>query len=38
VSKADLERVVHELSKVSPEVIDYLQSELRRQGFLIGNK
>jgi hypothetical protein len=38
VSKADLERLVRELSKVSPDVIDYLQSELRRQGFLVGNK
>lgn len=38
VSRADLQRVVRELSKVSPEVIDYLQSELKRQGFLVGNK
>ena len=33
VSRADLERVARELSKTSPEVIEYIQSELRRQGF-----
>jgi hypothetical protein len=35
VSKTGLQRVVGELSKVSPDVIDYLQSELRRQGFKV---
>lgn len=35
VSKADLERVVRELSKVSPEVIEYIQGELKRQGFMV---
>jgi tripartite-type tricarboxylate transporter receptor subunit TctC len=34
VSKADLERLARELSKVSPEVIDYVQNELKRQGFI----
>ena len=38
VSKADLERVVGELSKVSPEVINYIQGELRRQGFIVERK
>jgi len=33
VSKADLERLARDLSKVSPDVIDYVQSELGRQGF-----
>jgi tripartite-type tricarboxylate transporter receptor subunit TctC len=32
-SKADLEKLVHELAKVSPETLDYLQAELKRQGF-----
>ena len=35
VSKADLEMLGRELSKVSPEVIDYIQGELRRQGFTV---
>jgi tripartite-type tricarboxylate transporter receptor subunit TctC len=34
VSKADLERLAHELSKVSPDVLDYIHSELERQGFI----
>ena len=34
VSKADLERLIRELSKVSPDVLDYIHSELRRQGFI----
>lgn len=37
VSKADLERLAHDLSKTSQEVIDYVQGELRRQGFTVGN-
>jgi tripartite-type tricarboxylate transporter receptor subunit TctC len=34
VSKADLERMARELSQVSPDVIEYVQSELARQGFI----
>ena len=32
-SKADLERLVRELAKVSPETLDFIQAELKRQGF-----
>jgi hypothetical protein len=32
-SKADLEELVHELAKVSPETLEYIQAELKRQGF-----
>jgi tripartite-type tricarboxylate transporter receptor subunit TctC len=32
-SKADLEKLVRELAKVSPETLDYIQTELKRQGF-----
>jgi tripartite-type tricarboxylate transporter receptor subunit TctC len=32
-SKADLEELVRELAKVSPETLDYIQAELKRQGF-----
>ena len=32
-TKADLERLVRELAKVSPEMLDFLQAELKRQGF-----
>jgi tripartite-type tricarboxylate transporter receptor subunit TctC len=32
-SKADLEKLVRELAKVSPETLDYIQAELKRQGF-----
>lgn len=35
VSKADLERLARDLSKVSPEVIDFIHSELKRQGFAV---
>ena len=35
VSKADLERLARDLSKVSPEVIDFIHTELRRQGFVV---
>src|SRR5262249_26466529 len=31
-SKADLEKLVHALAKVSPETLQHLQVELRRQG------
>jgi tripartite-type tricarboxylate transporter receptor subunit TctC len=31
-TRADLERLVHELAKVSPETLDYIQAELNRQG------
>ena len=32
-SKADLESLVRELAKVSPETLDFIQAELKRQGF-----
>jgi tripartite-type tricarboxylate transporter receptor subunit TctC len=32
-TKADLERLVRELAKVSPQTLDYIQAELKRQGF-----
>jgi len=32
-SKADLEKLVRELAKVSPETLEYIQAELRQQGF-----
>jgi tripartite-type tricarboxylate transporter receptor subunit TctC len=35
VSKADLENMVRELSKISQDVIDYIKSEQRRQGFVV---
>jgi tripartite-type tricarboxylate transporter receptor subunit TctC len=31
--KADLDRLVRELAKVSPATLDYIQAELKRQGF-----
>jgi hypothetical protein len=31
--KADLDKLVRELAKVSPETLDYIRVELRRQGF-----
>lgn len=31
--KADLDRLVRELAKVAPETLDYVQAELKRQGF-----
>ena len=34
----DRERLVRELSKVTPDVIDYIQGELRRQGFIVENR
>jgi hypothetical protein len=32
-SKADLEELVRKLANVSPETLDYIQAELKRQGF-----
>jgi tripartite-type tricarboxylate transporter receptor subunit TctC len=32
-SKAGLEELAHELAKVSPETLEYIQAELKRQGF-----
>jgi tripartite-type tricarboxylate transporter receptor subunit TctC len=32
-SKAELETLMRELAKVAPETLDYVQAELRRQGF-----
>jgi tripartite-type tricarboxylate transporter receptor subunit TctC len=32
-SKAELERLIRELAKVSPETLDFIQAELKRQGF-----
>jgi len=32
-SKADLEKLIRELAKVSPETLAYIQGELKRQGF-----
>ncbi len=32
-SKAELEKLIRELAKVSPETLDYVQAELKRQGF-----
>jgi tripartite-type tricarboxylate transporter receptor subunit TctC len=36
-SKAELEKLIRELAKVSPETLDYIQAELRRQGFGASN-
>jgi hypothetical protein len=36
-SKADLEKLMGELAKVSPETLDYLQSELTQQGIGLAN-
>jgi hypothetical protein len=36
-TKADLERLVRELAKVSPATLDYIQAELKRQGFGAAN-
>jgi tripartite-type tricarboxylate transporter receptor subunit TctC len=32
-SKAELEKLIRELAKVSPDTLDYIQAELKRQGF-----
>jgi hypothetical protein len=34
--KGDLENLVNELAKVSPETLRYLEAELKRQGFGVG--
>jgi tripartite-type tricarboxylate transporter receptor subunit TctC len=36
-SKADLEKLVRDLAKVSPETLEHLQAELRRQGLVSAN-
>jgi hypothetical protein len=36
-SKADLERLVRELGKVAPATLEFVQAELRRQGFGASN-
>ena len=36
-SKEELETLMRELAKVSPETLDYIQAELRRQGFSATN-
>jgi tripartite-type tricarboxylate transporter receptor subunit TctC len=36
-SKTDLERLIRELAKVSPETLDYIQAELKQQGFGASN-
>ena len=33
MGKAELEQLIRELAKVSPETLDYIQAELKRQGF-----
>ena len=35
VNHSDLERLARDLSKVSPDVIGYMKSELKRQGFTV---
>jgi hypothetical protein len=37
-NRADLERLVRELSKAPPEALEYIQTELKRQGFGIGSR
>jgi tripartite-type tricarboxylate transporter receptor subunit TctC len=37
-SKVDLERLVRELGNALPEALDYIQGELKRQGFGIGSR
>jgi tripartite-type tricarboxylate transporter receptor subunit TctC len=37
-SKADLEKLVHELGKTPPEAVEYIQAELKRQGFGVGSR
>jgi tripartite-type tricarboxylate transporter receptor subunit TctC len=37
-SKADLEKLVHELGKAPPEAVEYIQAELKRQGFGVGSR
>jgi hypothetical protein len=37
-SKADLEKLVRELGKAPPEAVEYIQVELKRQGFGVGSR
>ena len=37
-SKADLEKLVRELDKAPPEAVEYIQAELKRQGFGTGSR
>jgi tripartite-type tricarboxylate transporter receptor subunit TctC len=37
-SKADLEKLVRELDKAPPEAVEYIQAELKRQGFGVGSR
>ena len=37
-SKAELEKLVRELGQAPPEALDYIQAELKRQGFGIGSR
>jgi hypothetical protein len=37
-SKADLQKLVHELGKTPPEAVEYIQVELKRQGFGVGSR
>jgi tripartite-type tricarboxylate transporter receptor subunit TctC len=37
-SKADLEKLVRELGKAPPEAVEYIQTELRRQGLGAGSR
>jgi tripartite-type tricarboxylate transporter receptor subunit TctC len=36
--KAELDRLVHELDKTPPEAVEYIQAELKRQGFGLGSR
>jgi len=36
-SKQDLEKLVRELGQTPPEALEYIQAELKRQGFRIGS-
>ena len=37
-NKADLEKLVRELGKAPPEAVEYIQAELKRQGFGVGSR
>jgi tripartite-type tricarboxylate transporter receptor subunit TctC len=37
-SKADVEKLVRELGKAPPEAVEYIQAELKRQGFGVGSR
>jgi hypothetical protein len=34
--KADLEKLMNELARVSPEALDFIQAELKRQNVSVG--